>query len=707
MKQGEWMQGDRGMSSERKRLLAALLTAAMALCLLLPATALAADNPAENTMPTNDVTIDTNFGTVTTNNGTVTDNRGTVTTNNSSVQNNRKMVKINASRGTVGLNFAEGTVETNNGKINTNSGTVTTNASDGRIAGNDNKVEINNGTIDANNGTVTTNASDGRITENDNEVTTNNGTVTENEVFGRVETNNGTVTTNFGEVLRNASGGTVHNFGGRVDNDGGTVYEYYKVTINGAANVSTIDITNPAGAGMPPAGENWVRDSIGMLSITPNTGYIVILESGTGTLAQSGSGYTLSSVTSAVTLSVETPTYIISLSPTNKDFGTKSQGYLTRPAKETVTVKNDGNSAVTLNSPTASTGYEVTTPDNWSDPLAPNATRDFSVQPELGLGAGTYAGAITVSTTQGGSATFSPTFVVNGGLSVNVTGDPGLSILAGQSTELTANATGGTGEYTYAWSGGGLTNTTQKVTVSPTATTTYTLKVTDQGDSSKTATAIVTVTPAPPTTYTVTVINGTGGGAYTAGESVSITADAPAAGKQFEKWTANRDGVVFADKTASQTTFAMPAGAVTVTATYADTPPSRSGSSIAGGVAYTGNAYSGQWNGSTLTVQADCAKLTSVSVDGVQLRKDSDYSVDCGSTIIAFTPAYLATLKDGAHAIRVQFTDGQYTGSFTTPFTMAVTAIMNVPATGSMPLAWAIMAMAAGIGLVIRRRIRA
>jgi hypothetical protein len=70
--------------------------------------------------------------------------------------------------------------------------------------------------------------------------------------------------------------------------------------------------------------------------------------------------------------------------------------------------------------------------------------------------------------------------------------------------------------------------------------------------------------------YDVTVTGGTGGGAFTVGETVDITANAPASGEVFDKWTS--DDVSFVSATSSATSFVMPAKAVTVTATYKDAP---------------------------------------------------------------------------------------------------------------------------------------
>lgn len=53
--------------------------------------------------------------------------------------------------------------------------------------------------------------------------------------------------------------------------------------------------------------------------------------------------------------------------------------------------------------------------------------------------------------------------------------------------------------------------------------------------------------------------------------TVTITADAPATGKAFDKWT-TEDGVTFADANNATTTFVMPANQVAVTATYKDIP---------------------------------------------------------------------------------------------------------------------------------------
>lgn len=92
--------------------------------------------------------------------------------------------------------------------------------------------------------------------------------------------------------------------------------------------------------------------------------------------------------------------------------------------------------------------------------------------------------------------------------------------------------------------------------------------------------------PAAGEKYTVTVNSGTGGGDYAAGDTVTIRANAPASGKQFDKWEVNSGSVTLISATSSTTTFTMPAEAVTVTATYKN----KSGGGHSGGGSGSGNS---------------------------------------------------------------------------------------------------------------------
>ncbi len=66
--------------------------------------------------------------------------------------------------------------------------------------------------------------------------------------------------------------------------------------------------------------------------------------------------------------------------------------------------------------------------------------------------------------------------------------------------------------------------------------------------------------------YTVTVTDGTGGGEYAEGDTVTVTAN-ERNGYTFTGWS-SKDGVAFADSKAKTTTFPMPAKSVTVKANY-------------------------------------------------------------------------------------------------------------------------------------------
>ena len=142
-----------------------------------------------------------------------------------------------------------------------------------------------------------------------------------------------------------------------------------------------------------------------------------------------------------------------------------------------------------------------------------------------------------------------------------------------------------------------------------------------------------TTTTAPPATYTLTVINGTGGGSFAAGVSVTITANTAPAGQVFNGWTSTGGGS-FADAAATTTTFTMPAGNATVTATYRNvSPPTYYTISIGtftGGrvVADRMSALAGETV--TLTITPDAGdKLVFLIIDGRDARPCVSTSGEC------------------------------------------------------------------------------
>ena len=106
-----------------------------------------------------------------------------------------------------------------------------------------------------------------------------------------------------------------------------------------------------------------------------------------------------------------------------------------------------------------------------------------------------------------------------------------------------------------------------------------TIVATDQAGNTTTVTVMVTTKPQ---TYAVKVIGGSGSGNYPAGDTVTITANPPESGKQFNRWLVGRGGVTLAESTSSTTTFTMPAEAVSVTATYKTNTGGGSGDSGSG-----------------------------------------------------------------------------------------------------------------------------
>jgi len=83
------------------------------------------------------------------------------------------------------------------------------------------------------------------------------------------------------------------------------------------------------------------------------------------------------------------------------------------------------------------------------------------------------------------------------------------------------------------------------------------------------ATASFTVEAAPVTTHLVTVNGGSGGGSYTAGVTVTVTANVPS-GKRFTGWTVNQGSVTLANSVT--TSFTMPDHDVVITANFENIP---------------------------------------------------------------------------------------------------------------------------------------
>ena len=123
------------------------------------------------------------------------------------------------------------------------------------------------------------------------------------------------------------------------------------------------------------------------------------------------------------------PVYGISVSPTTLNFGSETVDYTEAPAAQEITITNTGNQTVTADLPT-STNYAITAGagfENGSAVLAPNGTATFTVQPETELGAGDYSETLTISGSNGTSASVELSFKVleTYTLTVNLNGGSG------------------------------------------------------------------------------------------------------------------------------------------------------------------------------------------------------------------------------------------------------------------------------------------
>ena len=159
---------------------------------------------------------------------------------------------------------------------------------------------------------------------------------------------------------------------------------------------------------------------------------------------------------------------------------------------------------------------------------------------------------------------------VTGGTATVAAGTPITRAMEG--VEVTVTAQAPDGKYFVKWvvKAGGITLANET-----SATTTFTTPAND-------VTIEAEFAENPVEAYTLTVIKGTA--SIAAGTPitdkieqntvVTVTADAPEAGKVFDKWVVLEGNVTLADATKATTTFTMPGNDVKIEATYKDAPPS-------------------------------------------------------------------------------------------------------------------------------------
>ena len=159
---------------------------------------------------------------------------------------------------------------------------------------------------------------------------------------------------------------------------------------------------------------------------------------------------------------------------------------------------------------------------------------------------------------------------VTGGTATVAAGTPITRAMEGVEVTVTAQAPAGTHFVKWVVKAGGVTLANET-----SATTTFTMPAND-------VTIEAEFAENPVEAYTLTVIKGTA--SVAAGTPitdkieqntvVTVTADAPEAGKVFDKWVVLEGNVTLADATKATTTFIMPGNDVKLEATYKDAPPS-------------------------------------------------------------------------------------------------------------------------------------
>ena len=239
-------------------------------------------------------------------------------------------------------------------------------------------------------------------------------------------TNNGTVTTEEGGSLTN--NGTIVNKGtmnGDPTGGSGTVVNAPAITTQPADQTVTEGGTatfTVAVTGSEPLTYQWQQKTTDSSSWTniPGANSATYTTEAT-TTAMNGYQYRCvvsngaGSVTSeAATLTVNAKSYTITTTPSTLDFGSVTEGYTAVPQAQTVKVTNTGNQTVTVNLPSA-TNYIITAGTGFANGKATlnvNETATFTVQPKAGLQVGNYSQNLTVSETNGTSASVTLGFVV-------------------------------------------------------------------------------------------------------------------------------------------------------------------------------------------------------------------------------------------------------------------------------------------------------
>ena len=219
-----------------------------------------------------------------------------------------------------------------------------------------------------------------------------------------------------------------------------------------------------------------------------------------------------------------------------------------------------------------------------TNPVTLTATYYYNLTVTNGIGGGSYTNGQRVTITASNAPITGKTFsqwIGDTQYVASVTSSPTTVILSTNPATLTATYV----DITYALTvndgtGGGLYTNRQQVAIAASnapagmvfvswlgGTTQVVANVTNSNTTVTMPTNAVTLTAT--YGYVLTVFGGNGGGSYTNGTQVAITAQAPAPGKIFSQWTGSGTQYV-ANVTATNITLTMPATDITVRATFKD-----------------------------------------------------------------------------------------------------------------------------------------
>ena len=160
--------------------------------------------------------------------------------------------------------------------------------------------------------------------------------------------------------------------------------------------------------------------------------------------------------------------------------------------------------------------------------------------------------------------------------------------------------------------------------------------------------------------YTVSVENGSADQqSYHAGDQVTIKSNYPASGREFSKWESVSGNVSFADGSRWKTTFTMPAGNVSVRATYKDGPSTNDNTIqdlVAGGQYYTGE---------TLKFTASGAGMSNSNPNPGDYRyRPSGYQIgNVTGTLQSPYSVSMAINATGEYALKVTYNKDVYDGN--------------------------------------------